>query len=263
VKKSDKVFLFISKVLAFLVRILLRVRYKITINGSGIIHKDQPVLFLPNHQAMIDPIILLSQIYRFSSAIPVISEKYYDYPVVRLFFRRWGAVRVSDLEKGSRDTGVLKTITRSVLKGFRREKNIVIYSAGQLAAQGYERIINKKSAYAIVLSLPGNVQVVGARISGLWGSMWSKAATGKPPNFFIQLLKGILYVILNGVFFLPKRRILIEFEDLTSHLKEKALSGQKEFNASLEEFYNKHGEESVFFQRYFYFLPNLKSKVKE
>jgi 1-acyl-sn-glycerol-3-phosphate acyltransferase len=256
----DSLVLFFSKILAFKVRLLLRFRYRISIKGSEILQNESPVLFLPNHQALIDPIILLSHIYRFSTAIPVVSEKYFNIPVVKWYFKRLGAVRVSDLETGSRDTQVLKLITRSVFKGFRRNKNIVIYPSGQIAGQGYEKIFNKKSAYHIVKRIPEGVQIIGVRITGLWGSMWSKAKTGKSPNFFVQLLKGTFYVLANLLFFLPKRTVSIEFEDLTTIGKEKVILGQKPFNSFLEDFYNLHGEEPILFLKHIFYLPDRKGK---
>jgi acyl carrier protein len=262
-KHQDSFFLYLTKILAFKIRLLLRVRYKIQIKGSEVLQNNSPVLFLPNHQALIDPIILFSQIYRFSSATAVIGEKYFDLPVLKSFFKRWGAVRVSDLETGSRDTQVLKVITRSVIKGLGRKNNIVLYPSGQIAGQGYEKIFNKKSAYQIVKNLPENVQVVGVRITGLWGSMWSKAWIGKSPNFFIQLLKGIFYVLANLFFFLPKRTVTIEFEDLTKIAKSKAVHGQKPFNSFLEDFYNLHGEESPFFLKHYFYSRKLKRKLPD
>jgi len=261
VKKTDSFIVLLSKILAFKIRLLLRFRYKISIKGSEILQNNSSVLFLPNHQALIDPIILLSQIYRFSSATPVISEKYYNLPLVKWYFKRLGAVRVSDLESGSRDTQVLKSITRSVFKGLRRNINIVIYPSGQIAGQGCERIFNKKAAYHIVKAIPEGVQIAGVRINGLWGSMWSRAKTGESPNFFVQLLKGLFYVLANLLFFLPKRTVSIEFEDLTSIAKEKALLGQKPFNSFLEDFYNLHGEEQALFLKHIFYVPQLKRKT--
>jgi 1-acyl-sn-glycerol-3-phosphate acyltransferase len=253
-KKSRAFIVIVSKILAFIIRLLLRFRYKISIKGSEILQKNSPILFLPNHQALIDPIILLSQIYRFSTATPVISEKYFNIPLAKWYFKRLGAVRVSDLETGSRDTQVLKSITRSVFKGFRRNNNVLIYPSGQIARQGYEKIINKKATYHIVRAIPENVQIVGVRINGLWGSMFSRARSGKSPNFFMQILKGMLYVLANLLFFVPKRIVSIEFEDLTSITKEMAALGQKPFNSFLEDFYNLQGEESVLFLKHIFYL---------
>lgn len=257
-QKKDSISIFLSKILAFKLRLLLRLRYKISIKGSEILQNNSPVLFLPNHQALVDPIILLSQIYRYTTASPVISEKFYDIPLARSFFKQMGAVRVSDLETGSRDTSVLKSITRSVFKSFRRNRNILIYPSGQIAAQGYERIFNKKSAYHIVNTIPENVQIVGVRITGLWGSMWSRSKTGKTPDFFVQLLKALFYVLANLIFFVPKRTVSIEFEDLTAIAKEKVLLGQKPFNLFLEDFYNLNREEPLLSLKHIFYLPQKK-----
>jgi acyl carrier protein len=261
--KTGSFIILLSKILAFKIRLLLRLRYRISIKGSDILQHNSPILFLPNHQALIDPVILLSHIYRFSTATPVVSEKYFDMPVVKWYLKRLGAVRASDLETGSRDTQVLKSITRSVSKGFRRNKNILIYPSGQITGQGYEKIFNKKSAYQIVRTIPEGVQIAGVRITGLWGSMFSKAKTGKSPNFFLQLLKGIFYVLANLLFFLPKRAVSIEFEDLTAIVKEKVALGQNPFNSFLEDFYNLHGEEPALFLKHIFYLPQMKRKVAE
>jgi long-chain-fatty-acid--[acyl-carrier-protein] ligase len=84
--------------------------------------------------------------------------------------------------------------------------------------------------------------------------MWSKAKTGKSPDLFVQLLKGIFYVLANLIFFVPGRTVSIEFEDITTSSKEKAACGQKEFNSYLEEFYNLHGEEPVLFLRHYFYI---------
>lgn len=252
-KKTNSVYLFLAKVIAFKARLLVRTRYKIVVRGEELFQQEAPFFILPNHPALVDPIILLGQIYRYVPVTPVMSEKYFDIPVVKSFFRGLGAVRVSDLENGSRDTQVLKTIVRSALKGFNRKANIVLYPGGQIAGQGYEKIFNKKSAWHITCKLPEEVEVIGVRITGLWGSMWSKAKTGKSPNFFLQLLKGLFFVLANLVFFVPKRTVTIEFENLTAEAKRIAQEGQKPFNTFLEEFYNKQGEEAPLFLKHFFY----------
>ncbi|MBK7212205.1 MAG: 1-acyl-sn-glycerol-3-phosphate acyltransferase [Bacteroidales bacterium] len=252
-KKTHTLVHLLSKILAFIIRWILRSRYSVSIKGADIVQKNGPVLFLPNHQALTDPIILMSYVYKFSSVSPVISEKYYDVPIAKWYFRQIGAVRVSDLESGNRDTNVLKVITRSVYKGFKRNKNVVIYPAGQLAGHGYEKIFNKKSVYHIVNKIPDDVQIVGVRLTGLWGSMFSKARTPKSPDFFLQLLKGLLIVFANLIFFVPKRKVSLEFVDLTKTAKEQVLLGQKPFNLFLEEFFNVNGEEQALFLKHFFY----------
>lgn len=259
-KNHSPIVIRLVKVVMFIVRKILALRYKVTVKGAEILDDFSSVLILPNHQALIDPVLLMSHIYRNSKAIPVIISDYYDLPVLKSIFKTWGAIRVSNLESGSRNIKVLNEVSRSILKGFNRGKNILLYPSGQIAAQGYERIFNKQSAHKIASRTPDEVRIVGVRMSGLWGSMWSKAWTGKSPNFFIQLLKGVFFILANLVFFLPRRRVTFEFEDLTISAKDKALLGRKEFNAFLEEFYNRNGEEQPVFLKHFFYLPPSKKK---
>jgi 1-acyl-sn-glycerol-3-phosphate acyltransferase len=255
-KKNHPVVISILSTFAEIVKAVVSLRYNVTIKGAEALKDSSPVLILPNHPALVDPIIVLSYIYRDTQAIPVISSTFYDIPLLKSFFKGLGAVRVSDLVGGSRNTNVLNEITRSVLKGFSRGNSVVLYPSGQLPSQGYEKIFNKKSAQKIVSKIPDTVTVIGVRTTGLWGSMWSKAKTGKTPNFLIQFLKSMAYLLANFLFFLPRREVTIEIEDLTVAAKEHAHLGRKPFNLFLEEFYNVHGEEEACFISHFFFAKN-------
>lgn len=251
-KKQNPVLIKMLVLLAGTVKAVLSLRYKVTIKGAELLKNSSPLLILPNHPALIDPVIILSHFYKDTNAIPVITSAFYDIPLLKTFFSAVGAVRVSDLSSGSRNINVLNEISRSVLKGFKRDKSIVLYPSGHLAGQGYEKIFNKKSAQKIVSKIPDNVTIIGVRTTGLWGSMFSKAKTGKSPDFLIQLLKGIFYILVNLVFFLPRRKVIIEIEDLTLLAKDEAQLGRKAFNLFLEDYYNFHGEEDANFLRHFF-----------
>ncbi|MBS2099450.1 AMP-binding protein [Carboxylicivirga linearis] len=226
-------------------RAILSLRYTIEVKGEEVLKQDSPKLILPNHQAIMDPIVLFAHLYKYTTAVPVVTSGYYDMPVAKTMFSSWGAVRVSDLEAGSRNTNVLEEIVKSVNHGFELKKNIVIYPSGQIATQGYEKILNKQSAYRVVKELPQDVEVIAARIRGFWGSRWSKAWTGKSPNFFGMLLKTIGFLFVNLLFFMPRRKITIEFVNVSEQTKSNSQLGKNEFNTFLEETYNVHGEEPV------------------
>ncbi len=245
----------VTKALAFIARNILCLRYRVMLKNIEILNTNKTILFLPNHQALIDPLILISNIYKYKIVLPAISSTYYDFFLFKPFFSSWGAIRVSDLEKGSRDINVLKDVSIAMLKGLNRGKNMILYPSGQISNSGLERIFNKKSAHFLVERLPENITVIGVRIRGLWGSMWSKYKTGKSPNFILQFLKGFLFVVVNLIFFLPKRQVEIEFVDITESAKKYATPGRKEFNLFLEQFYNEKGVDKQILIPYF-FLKN-------
>ncbi len=253
----------IARLIFLFGRIILSVRYKVRLERIEDIDHKRPVLFLPNHQAVVDPMILVSFLYPHKNIVPMITSTYYDLPIAKLFFKNWGAVRISDLEKGSRNTNVLNEITESAIKAFKYQKSIVIYPSGQITSQGFEKIQNKKGAFEIVRNLPSNVQVVGVRISGLWGSQWSKAWNGQSPNFGVNILKGLFYTLANILFFMPKRKVSLYFEDISDEALKFSSGDKQRFNLFLENFYNAKGEEPVSFLKHYFYSTALKRNLPE
>ncbi len=260
-KKHNPIFTVVLKFIFFTGRVILALRYNVKLKGTDILKKnDNPVLFLPNHQAIVDPMLFMTQTYRHTICVPVVTSGYYDMPVAKTFFKKWGAIRVSDLEKGSRNVKVLDNITTSVTKGFELGHNIIIYPAGQLTSQGLEKIHNKQGAKKIVENLPAGVRVIGVRISGLWGSIWSKAWTGESPNFYLTLLRSIWYTLANFILFMPRRTVTIEFVDITRDALRNTKADRQVFNNFLEEFYNIYGEEKTLFFKHFFYMPKSGKK---
>lgn len=233
------------RIVIFIYRNLLSLRYRVKLSGVELFNSKNPKLFLPNHQAIVDPQILFTHISKYTPVMPIVTETYFKIPLLRQVLNSIKAVPVSDLTAGSRDTDVLRKINKSVIEALIAGKNVLLYPSGQTAEQPLERIKNKKSAWLVVSEIPDNTEIIGVRISGLWGSMWSKAKTGKSPSFFKAFLKGILIVITNMFFLAPKRIVNIEFSDITNRAKEKAKEGKIAFNTFLEEFYNMKGEEKL------------------
>ncbi len=249
------------RLIGLIYRFILSLRYRIEVKGADLLVQKKVKILLPNHQASVDPQILFTELIKYSRVQSVVSEKYYNAPFFKQLFNWLGVIRVSDLEAGNRDHKVLDSVLTAVVGALKDNKNVLLYPAGQLVGQGYEKIFNKQSAWSIVNEIPDNIQIVGVRITGLWGSMWSRAWLGKSPNILWSLIKAVFYIFFNFIFFLPKRRVLVEFEDITEQSKLKALEGKKEFNTFLEVFYNKHGEENALFLKHFFFMPTSKRQL--
>ena len=173
------------------------------------------------------------------------------------------AVPVSDISLSNRDANTLHHIAHNVSSALSNGTNVLLYPSGQIAGQGYEKIFNKQSAWAVACELPQNTRIIGVRINGLWGSMWSRAWIGKSPNFALTALKAIGYVFANLIFFVPKRNITIEFCDITNEALQMAAKGKNDFNQLLESFYNANGEESVLFLKHFFYAPTLQRRLPD
>lgn len=238
---------------------VLKRRYKIRITrGEELLKGGKSRLYLPNHPAEIDPIILMSEIVKYHNASPMISAMYYNLPIVKYIMKRIGAVAIADLDQGARDITVMDKIRAGAQLAYKEGNSILLYPAGQLKSQGFEKLYNKQSAYALVKEAPEDVRIIGVRINGLWGSLWSRAWLGVSPPFFKTLLKSIFYFFANLVFFIPKRNVNIEFIDITNEAKEKAKSlNRREFNEYLELLYNIKGQEKARFIRHHFIIPKL------
>ncbi|MBN4061720.1 1-acyl-sn-glycerol-3-phosphate acyltransferase [Bacteroidales bacterium AH-315-I05] len=246
-----------------LYKFILSRRYNVEIIGVNLLKSKGGKLILPNHQSHIDPQIIAIETFKYAEIVPVVSERFFKIPVVNFFLKEWGAVSVSDLRTGKRDVSVLDTITSQVAEALKEGRNVIIYPSGELASSGVERIRNKQSAYALVKQIPDNVRVIGVRISGLWGSMWSKAWDGTKPVFLTTYLKGIFYFFANFIFFSPKRKVTMEFIDITDEAIEQAKNDRKIFNTFLEEFYNVNGEEKPTYIKHLFYFPKLKKELPE
>jgi len=200
--------------------------------------------------------------YKYTEFIPVVAERFFKIPVVKYFLREMDAIKVNDFKKGSRNISLVKNINKKLVEELKNGKSAMIFPSGQLCSGGIERLYNKQSAFSVTSHLPDNTKVVGVRIKGLWGSMWSKAWNGKRPNFLTTYLIAIILFFANFIFFCPKRKITIEYVDITEDAKKYAQTDRKTFNKFLEDFYNKDGKEEAMFVRHLFFFPKLKNKIK-
>lgn len=232
---------------------VLSVRYRVHLKGEELLKEPQATLFLPNHQASVDPQIVCSQLLRYTDVSPLVTEGYFKIPVVAQILHLMGAVRVPDLEKSRRGVEVVAGLNKVMVDTLAAGRNVLIYPAGQLTNGGLEHIGNKQGAWQVCRQLPDGVRVVGVRIQGLWGSMWSRAKTGKSPNFLWAYLKGIFYVLANLIFFVPRRDVTITFEDITEEAVRYAAEGRQPFNRFLESFYNAEGEEKLLRLKHFFY----------
>lgn len=255
-KKPSK---FMKLVINFFAFMLAR-RYTLDLKGEELLDEPVAKLLLTNHPSHIDPQLLGTYIAQGGNLVPVISEKFLKIPIIGPVLKALNAVAVSDLKHGNRDPDVLKNMFSEITDALKQGKTVLIAPSGNIAQGPVERINNKQSAHALVSNLPENVKVIGVRIRGLWGSMWSVAWKGKKPKFLPTLLKGVFYILASFIFFLPKRKVSFEFVEITEEAILKSKLDRRSFNTYLEDFYNINGPEEATYIRHFFYFPKLKKK---
>lgn len=239
--------------LFFIARNILALRYKITFKNQELFETKVPVIVFPNHPALVDPLILISNIGKRKLLSPVMTQSYFSTPGIWPIVRALKTVPVWDLAVWGSIEDVRKAFS-GIKKAMDDKQSILIYPSWHIYVQPFEHIVGKKMAYEMVWHLDSETRVIVTRTKWLWWSMWGKSYTGKSPQLMKVLMRSIGYIIANGIFFVPKRDISIEFVDMTDMLKEWHALGLDIFNQKLEEYYNEWGNEVCrFIPHYFYY----------
>lgn len=238
-------------------KFILSLRYKVSIKGLELLTSGSPKLILPNHVSHTDPQLMWVIVGKYCDFVPLVAERFFKIPVIKYYLRKSEAVKIYEPRNIRKAPALLQTINEHLTAAFKNKRSALIFPAGQLCDGGVEKVGNKQSAYSVMENIPEDVVVVGVRIKGMWGSIWSKARTGKRPPFFQTYLLSILLVFLNLIFLCPKRKVTLEFVDITKEAKQNAKQGRQTFNRFLESFYNEQGPEEKKFVPHLFFFPWL------
>ncbi len=240
----------INQLAARAVRMLLALRYRVNVRGIDAVARrgGRGILFLPNHPALIDPIILLSRLTGRFAPRPLADERQVDRFVMRHLADRLRTIRIPDVarQRAGVRTGV-ETAVEQCIAALEAGDNILLYPSGHVYRSRFEDLRGNTAVARILEKLP-EVRVVLIRTRGLWGSAFSHARGG-PPNVSAVLRKGALHLLANGLFFMPRRRVVIHVEE-PEDLPRKA--PREELNRFLEEFYNRDAEPNTYVPYYFW-----------
>lgn len=234
--------------LFFVVKWLMSIRYRIRIRGMDgltpeLLNKSGGILFLPNHPAEVDPVIVILALWRFRPR-PIVVEHFFYIAVGHYFMKLIGALPLPDLN-GMANKWKQKKVEKMfayVSEQLKKGDNFLIYPAGKLKVSGAEIIGGASFVHSLLRECP-NVNVVMIRTTGLWGSRFSRAITGTTPDFAKAAWEGVKLVVKNGVFLTPRRDVIVEVQVAPADFP---YDGTRlEVNQYLEKWYNIHGPEPL------------------
>ena len=229
-------------------RLLLSLRYRVTVTGLEAISGPGPILFMPNHPALIDPIIVYSRLADHAPR-PLADERQMEGPLGRLAAKALHAVLIPDaLKDGAKARQGVEAGMQAVLDALRAGDNVLLYPAGRVYRSARESLGGNSGAALILRQMP-DLRVVLVRTTGLWGSSFGYGATGKAPHFGRALLRGALAVVANLLFFTPRRAVTVEFVEAADLPRE---GDKRVLNAWLEQFYNQAERPAQEIPRFFW-----------
>lgn len=230
--------------LAF-IRLTWKLRYKVTYKGlhkvkEALSKEKNGVLFLPNHPAVfIDPLVITVPLLQSFAVRPLIVEYMFYNPMIYWIVRQINALPMPNFATGFNPIKQRRAERqlRKMSEGLKRGERFLIYPSGTTKQGPKEVLGGAFAAHQLITENPG-VTCVLVRLTGLWGSMFSRALThGDAPDMTKGVVKAFWMLLKNGIFFMPRREVTVEFE-----LTDKSFPRQgtkAELNRYLEEWYNR------------------------
>ncbi|MGA2081204.1 MAG: AMP-binding protein [Holophaga sp.] len=224
-----------ASLLMALGRGLVRLRYRIRSRGIERVaaRGRKGILFLPNHPALIDPVIVISELYGRFAPASLADKDRITMPVLGWLTRKFGALPMPDLARyGESGRQEVERAIQDCAGLLNRGGNLVLYPGGHLMTSRQEEL-GGNSAVETILRLAPETRVVLVRTRGLWGSRFSRAQGH--PDFLKVLLAELRDLAANFIFFSPRRPVTVELaepEDLPRQ------AGREVLNRRLEAYYN-------------------------
>jgi acyl-[acyl-carrier-protein]-phospholipid O-acyltransferase/long-chain-fatty-acid--[acyl-carrier-protein] ligase len=220
-----------------LTRGLLRLRYRIRVTGLDEVaaRGTRGILFLPNHPALIDPVIVLSELHRRFQPRPLADKDQINLPVVRTLAKLVRAFPMPDpVVYGQGSHAEVDRAIADCIASLKRGENILMYPAGHILRRCTSDLAGNSAVETILREAP-EVRVVLLRTTGLWGSAFSRAS-GRAPRLGALAVRLPGFLLANGVFFGPRRAVQIECAEPADIPRQ---ADRTALNRALEDFYNR------------------------
>ena len=235
--------------LLFVGRWILHRRYDVRLSGEEAIDPGATYLIIPNHPAIVDPLIVTTELHHLKVDIrPLVDESFFSSRLVRHILALFDAVRVPDFRRIN-FRPILKvrptlhdsarrarSLGYTVLATLTGGGNVLLYPSGHITASGRELLVNRQLAHNVISQLPNDIRVLGVRTRGLYGSIWSRVGGRPAPPFVRTLVKSVLLWFVCG--FRRKRTVALHFEDITLRCRSWASQDRLAFNQNLERWYD-------------------------
>lgn len=235
-----------KRVYASFIGALLKLRYRIVVEEEGALcfDTDQGILFLSNHVAEIDPVIVESVLWPRFYTRPLAVDYLFKNSLVRWFLNSVGAIPVPSVvpgknpEKTKMLVGEFYRCSADVLD---KKESLLLYPSGRLSRSGKEEIVNQYSAY-VLLQKVKECNVCLVRISGLWGSSFSRYNRNSSPKLGETFKKAFMALLRKGIFFMPRRRVKITLKQV-DYAFLKQFETRQDLNSFLSSWFNQEEHE--------------------
>src|SRR3972149_3954752 len=148
---------FMGGLFCLLGRALLWLRYSVTIKGKDLLSKEnfnksQGILFLPNHPAHIDPIILAVHLWPKFKFRPIVVEYIYRQSGINFAMKIIRALSMPNFDTSLNEIKLKKAkeTIEEMIKGLEKKDNFLIYPSGRLKHTAKEIVGGASATHTIL-----------------------------------------------------------------------------------------------------------------
>ncbi|MBX7066792.1 MAG: AMP-binding protein [Parachlamydiales bacterium] len=228
--------------LFWVARGIFSLRYSLDIEGLEKIQGKKKLLFLPNHTALLDPLLLCIVLWPKFKIRPLVLELFTRLPFAGYCIGLVRSIPIPDFETSINQFKIVQAerALQKVVEALDQGDNVLMYPSGKLKRQGKE-ILGGNSGLHTILGRAPECSPVLVRISGFWGSSFSRSNHGKTPNLGNSFFGGMKALVKNLFFFTPRRKIKLQFEEEPADFPKKAT--RRTLNSYLEDWYNRYPDD--------------------
>lgn len=223
-------------------RFIVLLRYSLVLRGLDKIEGEGPFLFLSNHPSLMDPFLLYSCLDGIRPRF-VADENQFTSALLRWVKGLTKVITIPDysIAGPKARTGLLRGLEEAG-QALADGDHIALFPAGFMQKTQPQKLSNNSSVSRI-LQLAPQARIVAVRVSGMWGSSFSRAAHGgKKPDLMEMLTRGLVALLCNLLLFTPRRRLSITFEEAGPEAALAATATgaatRRDFTAWLEAYFN-------------------------
>ncbi len=247
-------------ILLALAKIVVALRYKVIVKGLEEIDReeDRPILFLATHPCFADPVISMRTLWERFQPKPLASATQTERFGIGLLIKAWDPVEIPNIwVQGRSKIQETRNAIHNIGQALADGSNVLLYPAGRFPKNGYEDL-GARSSVASILSYRPDARIVLMRYVGLWGSRTGRQPWNDIPPYHIVALQGLISLIVNFVFFVPKRSVKLVIKEVDDF----PINGSRiDINHYLESFFNAEYQPLVktplFFWQKTQVLPNI------
>ncbi|HEY3490581.1 MAG TPA: AMP-binding protein [Candidatus Deferrimicrobiaceae bacterium] len=224
-----------NRLLLGLVRAILSLRYRVRVEGLDALEGKpfRGCLILPNHPALVDPLIVLSNLYPALEPATLADRDQMKGRLLGALARRLRIHTIPDpAVYGESCRADVEAGLRACAADLKSGRNVLIYPAGRIMRSKREELRAASAVDTLLAEVP-NARLLVVKTTGLWGSGFSFAG-GKYPDFGAAVSRGIKGVLAGGLFFAPRRPVTIAVTEPPLLRTE----GRLALNQALEAIYN-------------------------